>query len=229
LRLLSILFSTFFFAATAIGQTSKAKQDVVQFSGVVVSEEEGEILVLPYTAVAVDGTSRGTFTEVDGFFSIVVVKGETIVFSRIGYETTRFVIPDTLTTHHYSFVQSLTKDTVLLPEAVIYPWPNKDNFKEEFLAMDVRDEVQELANKNLDPSTLERLRKNIPYDARDMTSLVLRDNVNKLHTRGQLNVLNILNPQVWKKFINKWRGGGFKKKDKEKNAFDIFTKDKIGN
>lgn len=229
MRYLSLLLFTFFFVGTAIGQAEKAKQDVVQFSGVVVAEEEGEIIVLPYTAVAVDGTSRGTFTETDGFFSIVVVKGETVVFSRIGYETTRFVIPDTLTTHHYSVVQALNKDTILLPEAVIYPWPNRDNFKEEFLAMDVRDEVQELANKNLDPMTLARLRKNIPYDGRDMTSMVLRDNVNKLHSRGQLNVLNVLNPQVWKKFIDKWRGGGFKKKDKEKNAFDIFTRDKIGN
>jgi len=181
-----------------------------------VTEEAGGIIFLPYTNVSVEGTSRGTITETDGFFSIVAVKGETIVFSRIGYETAKLAIPDTLTSDYYSVVQPLTQDTILLPEAVIYPWPSREHFKEEFLAMDVTDELREQAEENLDAETLVELRRNLPTDGREATSFVLAENASKAYYYGQLKPQNILNPLAWKKFIDAWKRGDFKKKDKKK-------------
>jgi len=186
------------------------------FSGVVVTEENGEIIFLPYTNVAVEGSSRGTITETDGFFSIVVVKGETIVFSRIGYEDAKMIIPDTLSADYYSVVQPLTQDTILLPEAVIYPWPSREHFKVEFLAMDVTDELREQAEENLDAQTLVELRKNLPADGREASSFVLRETADKAYYYGQLKPQNILNPLAWKKFIDAWKRGDYKKKDKKK-------------
>lgn len=229
MRLVLLLLFALFLTGQAFCQTKVNQTNAIQFSGIVVAEEGKEIIFLPYTNISVEGTSRGVITETDGFFSIVVVKGETVVFSRIGYENARLVIPDTLTSDHYSIVQVLNKDTILLPEAVIYPWPSRENFKEEFLAMDVENEMQQLANENLDALVLAELRDNLPRDSRESVSIMLRNNAEKLRTRGQLVTLNILNPLAWKKFIDKWRSGGFKKKDKEKNAFDIFVKDKIEN
>lgn len=216
MRYLALFIFSFFFFTQAFSQDKTQKQAVVQFSGVVVTEEEGEIVFLPYTNVAVKGTSRGTITESDGFFSIVAVKGETIVFSRIGYENANLVIPDTLTADYYSIVQPLTKDTILLPEAVIYPWPSREHFKIEFLAMDITDELRQQAEENLDAITMAELRENLPVDGREATSMVLKENADKAYYYGQLKPQNILNPLAWKKFIDSWKRGDFKKKDKDK-------------
>ena len=216
MRYLAPFIFSFFFFTQAFSQAITQKQAVVQFSGVVVTEEQGEIVFLPYTNVAVKGTSRGTITESDGFFSIVAVKGETIVFSRIGYENANLVIPDTLTADYYSIVQPLTKDTILLPEAVIYPWPSREHFKIEFLAMDITDELRQQAEENLDAITMAELRENLPVDGREATSMVLKENADKAYYYGQLKPQNILNPLAWKKFIDSWKRGDFKKKDKDK-------------
>lgn len=216
MRSLAIIIISLIFVTQSLAQKKVRKSDVVQFSGVVVTEEAGEIIFLPYTNVSVEGTSRGTITETDGFFSIVAVKGETIVFSRIGYETAKMAIPDTLTSDYYSVVQPLTQDTILLPEAVIYPWPSREHFKEEFLAMDVTDELREQAEENLDAETLVELRRNLPTDGREASSLVLAENASKAYYYGQLKPQNILNPLAWKKFIDAWKRGDFKKKDKKK-------------
>lgn len=215
MRLLTIFIFTFFFVYQAFGQEKATKQGVVQFSGVVVTEEAGEIIFLPYTNVAVAGTSRGTITESDGFFSIVAVKGEKIIFSRIGFENAQLVIPDTLTADYYSIVQPLTKDTILLPEAVIYPWPSREHFKVEFLAMDITDELRQQAEENLDAVTMAELRENLPQDGREATSMVLKENADKAYYYGQLKPQNILNPLAWKKFIDAWKRGDFKKKKKD--------------
>lgn len=226
MKIIGVFLFAFFVATITIGQSNNNDQVVVQLSGVVVTEEGKEVIVLPYTNVAVKGTSRGTITEMDGFFSIVVVKGETVVFSRIGYKNEQYIIPDTLTSDSQSIVQSLIKDTVMLAEAVIYPWPSRENFKEEFLSMDVVDEYQLKADDNLKSITMESLRDNLSMDGNEAASVMLQDNVNKAHSIGQVPILNILNLKVLKLLFDKWFSGGYKKKDKEKNAFDIFVKDK---
>lgn len=59
-------------------------------SGVVTSKSDG--LILPGVNVIVKGTSRATLTDFDGKYSLKVKKGETLVFSYIGMETTEIVI-----------------------------------------------------------------------------------------------------------------------------------------
>ena len=79
----------------SIAQKTKEPIKVVQFSGMVFHEEGGNPVPLPYTNVAVMGTSRGAAADMDGFFSFVALAGETIVFSRIGFQPVEIKIPDT--------------------------------------------------------------------------------------------------------------------------------------
>jgi len=44
---------------------------VVQFSGIVMTDEHGDLEPLPYVNVYIQATRRGTFTGSDGFFSLV--------------------------------------------------------------------------------------------------------------------------------------------------------------
>ena len=187
--------------------------NLVQFSGVVVHEVEDEILPLPYTNIYIKGTNRGTSTQLDGFFSLVAYEGDTVIFSRIGYETVEFQIPDTLTTTHYSLVQIMTEGDYILPETVIYPWPSREHFDIEFLALDVSDEIRKQVEENLASDAMALLRQSMPIDGNEATDLYLRQTAQAYYYTGQIKPQNIFNPLAWKKFIDAWKRGDFKKKD----------------
>lgn len=185
---------------------------VIQFSGKVVTEEDGALIDLPYTTISVKGTSRGTYSGIDGFFSLVALEGESVVFSRIGYKTIEYLIPDTLKSNLYSIIQIMSKDTILLPETVIYPWPSREHFKIEFLAMDVTDAVREQARENLSMETMYELRKNLPPDGSETSQIYLREQAANYYSKGQFKPQQIFNPLAWKKFIEAWKRGDFKRK-----------------
>jgi hypothetical protein len=141
--------------------------------------------------------------------------GETIVFSRIGYKTVEIIIPDTLHATKYKWIQIMTEDNILLPEAVIFPWPSKDHFKQEFLEIDISNELRENAQANLADEKLKELRYSVPADGRETSSMVIRQQANDYVYTGQIKPQNIFNPLAWKKFIDAWRRGDYKKKEKK--------------
>ncbi|MBK9255521.1 MAG: carboxypeptidase-like regulatory domain-containing protein [Saprospiraceae bacterium] len=208
---------TFLLIAGLISGYSQKKDDqvkVIEFSGMVFGEgDDGSPVPLPYTNVSVMGTSRGTSTDIDGFFAFVALAGETIVFSRIGFKTVEIKIPDTLKSTQYKWIQIMSEDNILLPEAIIYPWPSRDHFKQEFLAIDISNELRERAKENLAEEVLSDMRYTIPADGKETTSLVLRQQANDYVYTGQIRPQNIFNPLAWKKFVDAWRRGDFKKKD----------------
>lgn len=198
---------------------SQKKDDpikVIEFSGMVFEEgPKGEPIPLPFTNIAVKGTSRGASADNDGFFSFVALAGETIVFSRIGYKTVEIKVPDTLKSTQYKWIQIMTEDNILLPEAVIFPWPSKEHFKQEFLEIDISNELRENAQANLAEEKMRELRYSVPADGKEASSMVIRQQANDYVYTGQIKPQNIFNPLAWKKFIDAWRRGDFKKKDKK--------------
>lgn len=198
---------------SASAQTGKpVEARVVQISGKVVTDENDKIVFLPFAVVAVKGTNRGTLTDVSGFFSIVVRTDETLVFSTLGYKDAYFPVPDTLTGDRFSMVQMMTRDTFLLPAAVIYPWPDPDNFTKEFLAMDVHNDLEDIAEENLSPEKMEMLRETVPTDGPEHTQLYLKQQSQKYYYEGQLKPQRIFDAFAWKEFIQAWKRGDFKKK-----------------
>jgi len=202
------------FAELLLAQFKKQDDFAIQFSGVVVTEHEttGEMVPLPYTNVAIKGTSRGTISAHDGFFSIVALKGDTIVFSYLGYKTVEYVLPDTLNKHFYSYFQIMSKTEYLLPMAVIHPWPSKEYFKQEFLAMDVSDDLLEKAKENLAEEVLHKMIAEVPGDPRESYNLLLRQQANAAYHAGQFQPMKIFDLIAWQKFIQAWKRGDFKKK-----------------
>lgn len=195
-------------------QSSRDSVKVVQISGKVVTEENDRMIFLPYAVVAVKGTGRGTFTDISGFFSIVARTDETLVFSVLGYKDAFYSIPDTLTRDRYTMFQVLTRDTFLLPEAVIYPWPDPDYFTREFLAMDVSDDLEDIAQENLSDRSMEQLREYLPSDGPEHTALYLRQQASRYYYEGQIRTPQIFNAFAWKEFIQAWKRGDFKRKKK---------------
>lgn len=214
-RLLIIFLITVFANCIIQAQKKDDPVKVVEFSGMVFYEDEnGNPAPLPYTNVAVMGTSRGSAADFDGFFSFVALPGETIVFSRIGYKTVEIKIPDTLRSTQYKWIQIMTEDNIVLPEAIIMPWPSKEHFKQEFLEIDISNELRENAQANLAEEKMKEIRYSVPVDGRETTSMVIKQQATDYVYTGQIKPQNIFNPLAWKKFIDAWRRGDFKKKEK---------------
>ena len=201
------------FSISTQAQIGVKDSNLVQFSGLVLDGTDDQLFPIPYTNILVLKKGRGTYTDFKGFFSIVVEKGDTIEFSAVGYETVRFGIPTDLKDNRYSMVQLMTEDLVNLPETVVFPWPSRDHFKLEFLAMDVTPELQEYAAENLASQTLDQMRENVPKDGRENASYYLQQQAAKNYYIGQNPPMNIFNVVSWKKFFDSWKKGEFKNKD----------------
>lgn len=214
-RLITSLLLLLSVSGISAQQTNPAEEKVIQLSGKVVTDEGGRITFLPYAVIAVKGTRRGTYTDLSGFFSIVVREGETLVFSMLGYRDATYTVPKDLPTDRYTIFQIMSKDTILLPEAVIYPWPDPDYFVQEFLAMDVHDDLEDLAKENLSAEALEELRQYLPSDGTEHTALYFKQQSMDFYSEGQIKPIPLFNAFAWKEFIEAWRRGDFKKKDKK--------------
>ena len=212
----SILFVAFSMLAlvnVSVAQTTKPDSaHILQISGKVVTIENEQVVEIPYAVVAVQGTHRGTLTDIDGFFSIVVRTGETLVFSVLGFKDAYYHVPLTFTGDRYTLIQPMTSDTILLPEAVVYPWPDPDFFNQEFLAMDVHDDLEDIAAENLSEKAMIQLREYLPADGPENTSFYLRQQSQDYYYEGQIRTSKLLDAFAWKEFIQAWKRGDFKKK-----------------
>lgn len=207
-------FSFFFFLAVLFGSIGATAQEyeLLQFSGMVLTEEKNQLVPLPFTNIHIKGTTRGTFANLDGFFSIVAKKGDVVVFSAVGYKTVEYTIPLELRDNRYSIFQLMVEDTINLPVTMIYPWPSREHFRIEFLEMDVKDDMYDRALANLNEKTMESLRQGLSYDGVETGSMYLRQQASEYYHFGQLRPMNVFNPLAWRDFIKAWQEGKFKNK-----------------
>lgn len=210
--MLRLVISTIFLSLFVGQLVAQDQEEVVQFSGTLFTLEDGNIVPVQLANVLVEKSGRGTYTDLDGFFSIVAEEGDAIVFSAIGFETVRFEIPDTLSTNRYTIVQMMSQDTINLPMVKIFPWPSREHFKQEFLALEVPDDLQQRAEDNLAAATMEQLRKNLPADGVETGSIYLRRQADSYYSFGQAKPINLLNPIAWSKFFKAWKNGDFRRR-----------------
>ncbi|MBL4655992.1 MAG: hypothetical protein JKY33_09240 [Bacteroidia bacterium] len=193
------------------------EDQLIQFSGMVISEDS--LKSLPYTHVINKTQNQSAMTNPTGFFSCVVEKGDSIIFSRIGYRSALFIIPldnDSLNIYNnkseLSIVQTLKSDTILLPVAVIYPWLNKMFFKEAFIKTIIPMDDYERAKHNLALILSDVGYDVLPMDGMENQKYYLQSEAGKWYTAGQYPTINLLNPMAWAKFIQAFRNGDFKRK-----------------
>ena len=110
----------------------------------------------------------------------------------------------------------MSSDSLLLPEAVIYPWPDRDFYKIEFLAMDISDELKSIVEQNIAQDVLAEIAKSLPVDGAEAYSYEYKKRINEYKYSGQYKPQNIFNPVAWANFIKAWKRGDFKNKDKKK-------------
>ena len=196
-----------FFSIFAFGQD---KGEFVQFSGIVVSEDS--LQPVPYCTIIDNQTKRGTTSDYFGYFSFVAKKGDSIIFSSVGYKKNSFSIPDTLTSNKYSLIQIMYSDTIMLKTAVIYPWPSKEQFAKAFVEAEIPNDDYQRAMKNLSRSQLNERMEFTPMDGALNFKWQQQQIQSKLYYAGQYAPNSLLNPFAWAKFIEAWKRGDFKQR-----------------
>ncbi len=189
--------------------------DLIQLSGVVATGDT--VQPIPYATIYIPNRKIGTVTDYDGFFSMVVHKGDTLQFSSMGYVTNTFWVPDSLPKKHYSLVMTLPSDTILLPEQTVYPWPSKEQFKEFFLSMNMPTDDMDRAQQNMALETIRRQAETLGYDAQAMASYMNNYNSQQLYNAGRYYGENggqailgaLTNPFAWAEFFRALKRGDF--------------------
>jgi hypothetical protein len=167
---------------------------------------------LPAVSVVVTGTGRGTITNNQGVFSIVVLKGDKVEFSSIGYKPKTADIPRDIQGNQYSLIQLMVTDTVYLPATIIRARPTREQFERDFIATAVPDDQIEIARQNTDEAKRRILARSLPADGREATNFSLKQGAQKMYYNGQTPPQNIFNPLAWGEFVKAWKRGDFKKK-----------------
>ena len=193
-----------------LAQFEQVQDSVVQLYGVVMTADS--LRALPAVSVVVKGTNRGTMTNEQGVFSIVVLKGNEIEFTSVGFKPKVIQIPNQLESKQYSVLQLLVTDTAYLPATILKPRPSRAQFERDFLNTPVADDQYEIARQNTSEAKRRVLMRVLPQDGREAVANQLRQTSNRTYYAGQTPPMNILNPFAWSEFIKAWKRGDFKSK-----------------
>lgn len=209
LSVLSLLVSLAW-GFSAHGQTEPKSPNVVQVSGLVVTGDS--LAPLPYCTVFRARDRRGTMTDIRGFFSLPALEGDTLEFSSVGYVTQQAVIPVGSAMGRVNLVQPLGRDTVNMADAFVYPWPSKERFKQEFLALGLPNNGLDPAwETNLDPMEVYDRLIEVGRDGQSTSTEVLSAQAIQAGYAGQAPPVNLLNPVAWAKFLQALKAGELKR------------------
>lgn len=215
-----LLFVIFFALSTSFASTVWAQQSqqtkpthtaaLIQLSGLVVSVDS--LQGLPLVSIRIKNTNKGTFTDEGGFFSFVVKKMDTIIFSFIGYKTVEYIIPQNLKGIKYSIIQPMAEDTVFLNTAVIRSYPTPDEFDYYFVKATIPDAYYEASTRNLRKKTLENIAQSMSMDGAESQRYTTQQQAYRYYYNGQLPPNRIFDPFAWGQFFNAWKNGAYQKK-----------------
>ena len=209
-------FIPYFFIATlflpiyAKAQFETFKDSVVQLYGIVMTADS--LKGLDSVSVVIKEQNRGTITNNKGVFSIVVLKGDNVEFTSIGYKPKTVHIPNNLEGNQQSIIQLMVTDTVYLAATIIKARPTRAQFERDFINAEVPDDYITVARKNTNAATRKLLMSTLPTDGSEATSQYLRQTAQKAYYSGQVPPMNIFNPFAWNEFIKAWKRGDFKSK-----------------
>jgi len=195
---------------TAKAQFETSRDSVVQLYGVVMTADS--LVGIPAVSIMVKGQNRGTITNAQGVFSIVVLKGDQVEFSHVTYKSKMVTIPRTLEGNQYSMVQLMVVDTVYLPATIIKPRPTPEQFARDFVNVKVPDDDIEIARRNTNAANRRAWLRTIPGDGGEATRQQFNKIANRAVYQGQTPPQNIFNPAAWAEFIQAWKRGDFKNK-----------------
>lgn len=191
-------------------QAQQKDDDLIQFSGIVISADS--LRALPLVSIRVKTTGKGTYSDPGGFFSFVARKSDTILFSSIGMKSVEYVIPENLHGHRYSVIQPMAEDTFYLPETIIHAWPSVEEFNYVFVKARIPNESLGRARYNTRRDALAEVAAGMSNDGKESYNTLMGGQYHRYYYNGQLPPQRLFDPFAWNEFFNSWKRGDFKKK-----------------
>jgi hypothetical protein len=165
---------------------------------------------IPAVSIVVKGRNQGTFSNDQGVFSIVVLKGDQLEFTSVGYKPVLYKISDTTRGNQISLIQLMVVDAQYLPATIIAARPTREQFERDFVNAKVPDDDIEIARQNNDAAKRRILARSLPASSGEAASTYLRQNAQRYYYNGQAPPQNIFNPLAWADFIQAWKRGDFR-------------------
>jgi hypothetical protein len=179
---LVVLMLTMTYALSVNAQVNKAIKNKIFITGAVYDSETKE----PLSNAQFNIRKSEIFTTFSkGKFSLYGNPGDTISYRYLGYKEMKVVIPDTLKQLEYLMGVFMPKDTILIPEIVIFPriesYPS--------IVTDVKDNAEMInqAQINVNKATVQGLTTNVgAYNADMNAKMTLRNYEMKAQHNGLL-------------------------------------------
>lgn len=184
------------------------KKRVVQLSGFVATGDS--LYGLAGAGVYVPGTTRGTYTNQYGYFSMPVLAGDSVLFNALGFKSQYLIIPDNYGSNSYSIIMQMQEDPTELPTVDVFPWPTERDFKEAVANVRLPDKGNAIITKNLDPKRLEELAKITPMSAAENFRFWNQQQIQGQQNRYQYPTVNMMAiPGLLKQLLNgEFKQGG---------------------
>lgn len=200
--ILFVVLGTFFIFTFSLesSQAQDNEKDVIQFSGVVTTEDTVSTIMGAHVYVPKRGW--GTSTNYYGYFSFPVLEGDSVVVSVVGYHKKSVIIP-ALDEDSYTMIIPMVEDTTYLPEVEILPFPTEEMFKEAVLAYRPPNQG-DLNNmqKNLDPMTLLEMARITPMDGSENHRYFMQQQAIYWNDAYGPRYNPLFNPFAWAEFFN---------------------------
>lgn len=209
--LLYTIILLFILPRTGQAQFETSRDSVVQLYGIIMTADS--LVGIPAVSVTVKGQNRGTISNSQGVFSIVVLKGDQVEFTHVTYKPKTITIPRNLEGNQHSVVQLMVIDTVYLPATIIKPRPTAEQFARDFVNVKIPDDDIEIARQNTNATKRRILMRTTPGDGGEATKMQFNKIANRAVYQGQTPPQNIFNPAAWADFIQAWKRGDFKNKN----------------
>jgi len=187
---------------------SFAQKKAITISGVVMDADT--INSVPYVNIRLKDTYFGTVSDNSGHFSFTASEGDTLRFSSVGYFDAYFIMPQKLAGNSYSLIQLLRKETILLDEVVIFPWPEYEHLKKAFLTTQPKYDLKEVSEAA--KRKIKRISKD-EYDRNKHYYNVYHNN-QLYNMTGIVPANNFLNPIDWSNFIRDVKNKSYEKEKK---------------
>ena len=225
-RLAVHVLSLLAFCLVSLAAFSQGQDKTVLFQGRVVASSNAEFLPLAYVFNPQAG--RGALSDNFGQVDMYVFPGDSLVVSYIGYKKTYSIGPrDTELVHQV--IIPMEEMTTMLREVKVFPHSSEDEFKQAFLAMELRDAQQrDNARKNLEQSKLNVFALQAGMGAssnfKNFSDLMISSQANKNFFSDPM--LALTNPFAWINFIKSVKNGDLKRKDYKK-AYEFLPKENL--
>lgn len=180
------------------GMAQGNKRNIIQLSGIILGEDS--VSGLPGVHVYVPKAGRGTSSLGNGFFSMPVLAGDSVVISSVGYIRQHYIVPSDMNEDFLTIIVEMSTDNTFLKEVTILPFPTEEVFKQAVLALNLPEDNR-IDRRNLNAELMALMMRTTPMDG-NLNYRYYMDQYNSSITDRSLGRTNpFLNPFNWARFF----------------------------